>query len=99
MKMLRASRGFIQKAAALTRKGIPMEDCEVQMPPFTPKEVARYLAWVGIIGAAVGALLWMLFFATGRQRIQMPGSSTPAVLVATRPGGAPFFSLLFAHVL
>ena len=57
------------------------------MPPFTPKEVARYFVWVGIIGIAVAAILWMLFYAPGRKQIELQPSSA-SVLIAAYPSSA-----------
>ena len=52
------------------------------MPPFTVKEVARFLIWIAVLVVAVGAILWMLGYAPGHKSV--PSKGTVAILGARR---------------
>jgi flagellar basal body-associated protein FliL len=57
------------------------------MPPFTAKEVCRFLVLIAILMAAVMAILWFMLHSPGRKAVptqgttaaflQIPGSAEP----------------------
>ncbi|HEY1500651.1 MAG TPA: hypothetical protein VGF88_13815 [Acidobacteriaceae bacterium] len=55
------------------------------MPPFTPKEVCRFFALVAIVGVAIVAAVWFLFFSAGRQQIHVQPHPASAFIAAGAP--------------
>lgn len=55
------------------------------MRPFNTREVTCYLLWIVILGAAVGCVLWILFFAAGHKEIQMQPRPTTASMALQKP--------------
>jgi hypothetical protein len=87
--MLSRRCGFRKTIVFIPQTGIPTTTARCSMPPFTPKEVARYFVWVGIIGVALGAILWMLFHAPGRKQIQMQPGTASDFIAAQHVSGEP----------
>lgn len=57
------------------------------MPPFTPKEVTRYLLWIVLLVLAVFILGWYLLESPGREPIQ-PKHATGASVRLEMPQAA-----------
>ncbi|HEX4309117.1 MAG TPA: hypothetical protein VHZ25_03765 [Acidobacteriaceae bacterium] len=55
------------------------------MSPFTPKEVCRFFALVAIVGVAIVAAVWFLFFSSGRQQIHVQPHPASAFIASTQP--------------
>lgn len=54
------------------------------MPPFTPKEVARFFIWIAVFLLAVTAIFWMIWRAPGHKQVQPNPSTGQIVMPAHR---------------
>lgn len=55
------------------------------MPPFTAKEVSRYLIWIAVLLAAVAAILWMLWYSPGQKNVPTQGTTAAFLIENPRP--------------
>jgi hypothetical protein len=56
------------------------------MPPFTPKEVTRYLLWIGLIVLAVVVLAWYLLYQPAHEPLQPKRSGATALVEMLHAG-------------
>ena len=57
------------------------------MPPFTAKEVSRFLIWIAVLLVAAGAIVWMIWRAPGRKAVPTKGTTAASLVGFMVPGG------------
>ena len=57
------------------------------MPPFTAKEVTRFLIWIAVLLVAAGAIVWMIWQAPGRKAVPTKGTTASFVGLLVPGGG------------